>query len=606
MRRLILLASLVAAVLAAPALPSTGTAWAQVMHNCDFCHNLHGGSFNQLQDFEIVEDLCLSCHGPGGPPTWNRDGVDVPIPKNVEIHNGAKHTEPTSCWDCHDHEGEAGANLKMIPLSRSTPNTGVKTVNFTAVTGPNSFADGDANFDGICEVCHTITNEHRHDGSAGQHNAAVYCTACHPHANGFAGMGTCNSCHSVAQGSRRPIVGEFSRSSHHVQTPDTVKIADCLRCHEMSQHRKGNVRLSNVDDGSVIVLNGDPASSSTEAAKLTTFCLACHDADGAGGSAPFSDGLMPPVVDATAWTASSHNASAAIGGCYGDGNFGCHASGHGSDKIKLLAPAGVAPTPPANAEEEEGFCFNCHDANGPAATDMQAEFNRATRHNVSANDPAGEFVECTNCHNPHIATSANKLANPDDQARTAWTGTFEAFCLTCHDGGPPSGISFPGPSGSGFDKSKFVSSTHDTQIGGTDSCRSCHEQHGSANLALLKARYVTADFNQWDEGDGDYQICWTCHDENFIVRQDNRFENLHDRHVRGEDAPCIMCHDAHGPFDAGEPGLNSFNVPISMGHDISFIDGRNASTAFSISGNQGSCYILCHGMDHTPETYVRQ
>jgi cytochrome c551/c552 len=127
-----------------------------------------------------------------------------------------------------------------------------------------------------------------------------------------------------------------------------------------------------VDDpgntAAAIVLTGDPNASAPEAVSLNSFCLACHDADGANGdTTPFTDNVAVPQIDGAAWALASHNSTSPSVSCYGDGDFGCHASGHGSDKLKLLAPAGVPATAPANAEQEEGFCLNCHDAGGPSS-----------------------------------------------------------------------------------------------------------------------------------------------------------------------------------------------------------------------------------------------
>ncbi len=72
--------------------------------------------------------------------------------------------------------------------------TGNKTVKFFNTTGTNSFADGDAAYDGICEVCHTETLFHKNDGTGISHNAGVQCTTCHKHTEGFKGSG-CDVCH---------------------------------------------------------------------------------------------------------------------------------------------------------------------------------------------------------------------------------------------------------------------------------------------------------------------------------------------------------------------------------------------------------------------------
>ncbi len=45
------------------------------------------------------------------------------------------------------------------------PKTGSRTVKLVRSVGQNSFADGDATVDGICEVCHTQTSHWRNDGT---------------------------------------------------------------------------------------------------------------------------------------------------------------------------------------------------------------------------------------------------------------------------------------------------------------------------------------------------------------------------------------------------------------------------------------------------------
>ena len=65
-------------------------------------------------------------------------------------------------------------------------------VTFLRYTGLNSFADGNATRNGICEVCHIKTKYYRRDGSGfANHSGGVNydradCTACHSHSTGFA------------------------------------------------------------------------------------------------------------------------------------------------------------------------------------------------------------------------------------------------------------------------------------------------------------------------------------------------------------------------------------------------------------------------------------
>jgi hypothetical protein len=563
-------------------------------HNCSFCHDLHGGSFAALTGFATSQAVCESCHGEAGPAEVLRDGILVPVPKNVAIHNGGKHTTPTSCWNCHDHEGEASGNLSMIPRSRTgAANSTTRTVLFTALTGTNSFADGDATYDGVCEVCHTITDFHQFDGGMPAHNSAANCTTCHKHDGGFQGAGGgCTGCHNQTQGARRAILGEFGRTSHHVDwqtagylAADSIPDSDCETCHDQSQHQQGSVRLWNVDDpgntAASIVLTADPYTNTTEAAKLEPFCLNCHDANGAAGDTiPFSDGIPRPKIDATAWPAASHSTTASIpAGCYGNGASGCHATGHGSQKADLLGPPSTAATAPALAEEQEGFCFNCHDSGGPAATDIATLFgatvlwvpapvgdagnlNLNDRHDVqhAAQTQSGAKIECSDCHDPHSATAAQPWkTDPDpNDGRVPGTGQVMAgvtklseFCLDCHDGSYPSTVVGPTTALTN------VRTTHTTDAmgagpsnaslkagygwasGDTMDCASCHDPHVSTNLFHAVPTVLSKDGTTPVPSDGGaysltdnsvksppvngYDWCNTCHTNSMGDKKDNCF-----------------------------------------------------------------------------------
>lgn len=548
------------------------------------------GTANQLVNF------CRACHSAEAYAFHAVSGAWQPV-----------------CTTCHDLHNPGSANLSLVRESvyNVTLGQGMPVV-LTARSGSNSFADGTGVVDGVCEVCHTATAHHRYDGSRAAHNDGADCTACHKHARAFlpTGEGSCTECHRRSQGGRRAIVAEFALASHHVRT-GSITDADCQVCHDMRRHQQGAVLLKNADDpghtASSVALTGSPLTDPAEAAKLEPFCLACHDGDGAGGAAPFSDGVMPPVVDATLWASSSHSVGQTT--CVGDGEtFGCHSTGHGSAKASLLAPWDASESAVAGdpLRQEEGLCYSCHDADGPAATDVQSAFALSVRHNVSADDQAdGSRVECTNCHDPHVASAAARLVNPDDG--TVWTGGGRDFCLTCHDGAPPAGVQFPPAStGTGFDKTGFVGTTHDTELD-ADACWQCHEPHGSAHLALLKGRYVVDDDNDYAAGDGDYEACWRCHDESTIMTEQNAFDEYHKKHVREEGAPCIICHNAHGGFDAGEPGLIDLAYSADHGYDLSFVDGADGSTAYALNdtGSKGNCLLKCHGERHDPKSYSR-
>ncbi len=106
---------------------------------------------------------------------------------------------------------------KLVRATIATPDMPTCTVNefnefvctnkinmptrFKDRTGVNSFADGDATYDGVCEVCHTQTSHHRNnDNSPAEadhtHNVQQKCTTCHFHADGFkVDPAQCSTCH---------------------------------------------------------------------------------------------------------------------------------------------------------------------------------------------------------------------------------------------------------------------------------------------------------------------------------------------------------------------------------------------------------------------------
>jgi predicted CXXCH cytochrome family protein len=537
---------------------------------------------------------CAPCHGDDGASgfavsvaCYPADGLDAYVRRDGSVHMGG--TQP----DWTDHELAALAEF----LGGDTCASNVPASHDVSQLGTMhraGFADAETN----CTPCHGEGNE--------GYGSVPSCASCH--AGG--GALTCTGCHASAQDNgddvplegRRAIVLEFSRASHHVT--GEVSDADCTVCHEMSAHKQGKVRLLDADDSSkVVVLEGDPLAEAAEAEKLEPFCLSCHDDDGADGEAPFASGAMPPSIDATAWSSASHHAAERT--CMGDGEtFGCHGTGHGSKKRKLLGPAtGSASGVDGDAtREEEGFCYTCHQEDGEAETDVESEFGSTTHHIIGSHEQGTTIqLECTSCHDPHVAAPSGLLVDPDDGG--AWSGTLQSFCLTCHDGDAPEGVAFPATStGTGFDKSRFVGTTHASELG-DDSCLECHSPHGSANRALLRGKYVVADSHE--RASGDYEACWDCHSSSTILEGDDAFEEYHETHVIDEEHTCAECHDVHGGYDSTEPGLIDFSLPLRRDWWFTLPGSQSLSSAykFSTSTGVGSCAIVCHGKSHMKEDY---
>jgi len=410
-------------------------------HNAVTCTACHVTPDTYVANAAIPNYACESCHGTGSPGT-GAGGSDL----NVGTHYSNHYVDPATgqvmslnCVECHNPMAiqtnfRGNNNLKFI---RSTIRG--NSVAFEARTGQYSFAD-DSNkpadmttVNYLCDTCHTQTIHHQADGTApaGQsHNDGLDCTACHTHSGGFQpsnGSGNCNICHnqSPPYGStdvnRRQIIeavpgdgtGDFVRTSHHVTdgTPSNQVVTpqDCTVCHDMSKHATFgdgvSVYLKDQNGGASVTYNGTAQSAES-------FCLSCHDGS---HTKPFpSDNNNPPNI-AGGWSGASHAASGQAS-C-----LDCHAQGHGSDFAKIL--------PEVN---EPGFCYNCHAPAGPG-DDIQSEFAKADGHPVTA---TGSQVQCLDCHDPHQATSGNKIAGVTGatvtgQVKTTNVTVFE-LCLKCH------------------------------------------------------------------------------------------------------------------------------------------------------------------------------
>lgn len=207
-RRIILMITIIAAVFAAVVILWPRSARSLISsHQCNYCHQIHGApGFALLKETEI-EVLCMTCHGPGGISTLKAD-----------VHqNETRSQYPAfriSCSGCHDPHDNltnwlGNSNIEIVGTIQdtaglakiATPNSGVRHVVFesrgTDAGQPSLHSFADANqdglndpdgnaYDGICEVCHTLTKFHRNNSSGGHsHNTGKTCTDCHPHTNYF-------------------------------------------------------------------------------------------------------------------------------------------------------------------------------------------------------------------------------------------------------------------------------------------------------------------------------------------------------------------------------------------------------------------------------------
>jgi thermitase len=442
---------------------------------CAVCHRSHSAqSWGPLITYPDSpyenNNFCMSCHGSGSNAISTHSNRDsVAIEQSFEL----------LCIQCHDPHGNSPnlANIRKNAVMGTLPNTYDNMVAsssqmvFTATTGTGSFDDGtSAAGSRLCVTCHQDAANPGapmsiHTGGAGHSGGISYtgqdCTSCHPHSldtdpvtrDGF--TTSCRACHSQPQDAgqgtpRRQIVGypngaggnnnDFMRASHHVSGNDTATEADCKTCHELSQHRLGKVRLYNQDNSATVYTLDYRVNAADDPADYEAFCLSCHDANGqSGNTTPFSDKKLIPQIDTSLWSASQHNI---IKLTFSASCLDCHSNGHGSNKTYMQSSfSTTAPwdwaflgsgTAPADVmDQEEDFCFKCHQTGSATGTPVQAAFtsyaNTATRlfkHDVSntytKHDPNEVFsslfggtnrhIECGDCHGSHEDKAGSSLA----------------------------------------------------------------------------------------------------------------------------------------------------------------------------------------------------
>jgi predicted CXXCH cytochrome family protein len=157
--------------------------------NCATCHpaeaaKLAGDSLHH----DKFTGRCSACHAelmpdPGPGHRAKSACADCHSPALVAPH--VPPGIPIACTDCHDPHGSD--NIRLVRDVIRTVQGADRAVRFDdAVTGraDGSFASASAPGTGLCEVCHTLTQFYRADGTGAAHYVTT-CTRCHPHSAGF-------------------------------------------------------------------------------------------------------------------------------------------------------------------------------------------------------------------------------------------------------------------------------------------------------------------------------------------------------------------------------------------------------------------------------------
>jgi hypothetical protein len=408
--------------------------------------------------------------------------------------------------------GVTASNVEWLRANTTKYITGAaEPALFQDNTGFFAWDDANEPWNGVCQTCHQNTDFHRNDNSLGAgshaHNSAADCRTCHSHVDGFRGSGgDCGGCHDTQReisanpgNFRRQITettpgagdGEFSTDfiSHHVNDGTGAEIVtkwDCVVCHaegdaitgdaDSDYHQKDGVQLKDVDTGSVY---SDWAGLTPF--ERSSFCLSCHDVDGATIIAgrtdpdpdattnalnPFNDGLTNAheldgfdgtpaphsrgaVVDVEGqFDTANGNHHAVLGPAYvfasdclaaGDPHACCTGAGTGPSCDLPFGSAISGAIQGTRTDLNWNSVLDCEDCHyGTATTMLSAHGTANSRYmlrDIDGNDtfPTDDStLNCRRCHDPENVTLFPYHTRSAHMANEL--NLYDIACLSCHGG----------------------------------------------------------------------------------------------------------------------------------------------------------------------------
>jgi hypothetical protein len=235
--------------------------------NCDECHN---GVIDRVPGATLDNAKCLVCHGPAGGATL------------VEEHHGDTRFPAltTNCTDCHN------VMRPMANASHVKPVVNGATVSFSGT----DYVHGAPNYDGICETCHTLTNQYRNDPSSPvtDHNVGSVCTSCHTHDTGFTPSG--GEADAPHNPTATPGFPTDCQVCHDGATSNPIPNTKCLGCHDVGAPGSTPTTLADwsacrTESGTTNIPDGNASVNVTLATPITSVFQAFMLMDSAGPAA---------------------------------------------------------------------------------------------------------------------------------------------------------------------------------------------------------------------------------------------------------------------------------------------------------------------------------
>jgi predicted CXXCH cytochrome family protein len=423
----------------------------------------------------------------------------------------------------------------------------------------------------------------------------VQCTSCHdPHREdadpvvrkflakpGRSGA-LCATCHRVPFWTTNPSVHAVSAAyagGAAAGAYPTVAENACASCH-VPHHASGKGRLARPGDGT------DDG-----------VCLRCHD------------GTAGTRIDADLAKSSRHRDPRP--------DASAHDAGESPDSAQHRLPED-GPTAPRHV-----VCVDCHDPHAAFERVASAPHAPGALSGVWGIDRTGERVEavrfeyevCFKCHGASANQPADPLAPVRASASRDLLAAFARGAISFHPVVEPGrNPDVPGLRG-GLGASSYVYCTdcHASDSGPGAGGTGPAGPHGSAHPFLLERGYSTT--YPTLESPAAYALCYKCHERQILLSDASGFVE-HDRHVQrsdqgtpladplaGDDAPCSVCHDAHGvPALAAGPGTGAHLVDFDV--NVVSTNAGGERRYESTGPRSGTCNLSCHGVEHVNRSYA--
>jgi predicted CXXCH cytochrome family protein len=269
---------------------------------------------------------------------------------------------------------------------------------------------------------------------------------------------------------------------------------------------------------------------------------------------------------------------------------------------------------PLTSDKKHVHCVDCHNphqatwkdapldaARAPAVNGLLKGVRGVTIGGVAINAPSYSIYEYQICFRCHSGSQADSFNNQSLKVQRVFASVDEGERFNTASAKSYHPVAGP-RTGTGL---SLLVTANTMSI----YCSNCHQPHGSDRPHMLQLANPDTFPSSTQRG---YDLCYSCHNENYLMDVTTNLGKLHKAHVFGEHDPafvavppnpyknypaaCSVCHDPHGvPNIAGRTtATNSLHL---INFDLRFVGTDPDPTKIPYEGNPGnpSCSVALPG-----------